>query len=539
LQKFVAPKGDAMKVIYTLGALLTAGSLSYGSILPPNDLHLEDTKRLANITEEQFRQIIDDVVSQYQDVVAAHGATLQVNYLWTSTTVNATADRKDNQWIISMYGGLARRNEVTPDAFALVVCHELGHHLAGFPFYSEGRWAATEGQSDYFSSQVCARKIWKDQIEENARYREIVEDIPKQHCDQAWSEVNDQNLCYRISVAGKSLATLLAAGSRSQVPSYETPDTKRVEQSVQVHPAAQCRLDTYLAAALCPVGFDETTIPSREHPDGQESLGAEYLASTVSCTESGLFGIEARPRCWFKPNLDLLAQLDSRQSESLGDGDNVIEPGEELNIIPGLRNDGQKNYPEVQIELTSQDPWLTIDNVQSWIGDINPNQIGWGSPAITMGIRNDAPCGKKLEYLLVAHAGDVTSAFPTHTYIGSETPLAPYVDDTQVRLRGLRTTDVKMEAAGGLEAERVKVSLRIDTQTGGSRFEVWLVSPQGHEYKIHDRTATKTGSIEGVYEIELRDASIGGTWKLVAKNHSLLSGYLKGWKLNFSNFTCD
>ena len=38
---------------------------------------------------------------------------------------------------IELNGGLARRPEVSSDGFTMVICHELGHFLAGLDGYSE------------------------------------------------------------------------------------------------------------------------------------------------------------------------------------------------------------------------------------------------------------------------------------------------------------------------------------------------------------------------------------------------------------------
>ena len=59
-----------------------------------------------------------------------------------------------------MFGGLARHKLVTPDGFALVACHEMGHHLGGAP--RRGGWASNEGQSDYYATTKCARRIWAE-----------------------------------------------------------------------------------------------------------------------------------------------------------------------------------------------------------------------------------------------------------------------------------------------------------------------------------------------------------------------------------------
>ena len=110
--------------------------LERASFLPPNDLHLEDDLHTkdANMTEAEFNQIVDQVGAFYGPVVAHHGAQLTMLKNWQATMVNAYANQEGNNWVVAMFGGLARRPEITPDGFALVVCHELGHHLAGYPF---------------------------------------------------------------------------------------------------------------------------------------------------------------------------------------------------------------------------------------------------------------------------------------------------------------------------------------------------------------------------------------------------------------------
>jgi hypothetical protein len=67
-----------------------------------------------------------------------------------------------------VYGGLARHGEITPDGFALVLCHEIGHHLGGVPRYSGANgWASNEGQSDYFAATKCLRRAWQSDQNED------------------------------------------------------------------------------------------------------------------------------------------------------------------------------------------------------------------------------------------------------------------------------------------------------------------------------------------------------------------------------------
>lgn len=295
-----------MELIVAIIALLWANlglSSTTETYLPENDLWQEDTFNNNNsITEQSFSQIIDSVTRFYFPLATGQGATLTIVKRWTDSTVNAYAQQSGKTWMVTMYGGLARRPEVTPDGFAMVVCHELGHHFGGFPFYGDGEWAATEGQADYFATHVCAKKIWADQAEENARYRTLVPESVKAACDGVYSAEKAQDICYRTAKAGLSLATLNSVSS-GRPPRFDTPDQRRVTTTYTKHPNGQCRLDTYYQGALCPVAWRDEIIPSRAHRSGQTSVEAERNASLYSCTTAGKFTVGLRPRCWFAPKL--------------------------------------------------------------------------------------------------------------------------------------------------------------------------------------------------------------------------------------------
>lgn len=286
-------------------AILATSLSAQASILPPNNLDREDNlEMVANMTEEEFKQIIEGVVAQYREPAAKQGATLKVNALWTNSTVNASAQQMGNQWIINMYGGLARRPEVTPDGFAMVVCHELGHHFAGFAFKGS-TWAANEGQSDYFATHACARRVWGKQLNVNAQFRTTVGEFEKSKCDEAYSEQTDRDLCYRTTAAGLSLATLLSKLGSSEEPRFDTPDEKKVSRTNDNHPAAQCRLDTYFQAALCNKPFDALLIPGKKVSGGRNSLDAEKESAKYTCTELDGKSFGIRPTCWFRSRLTL------------------------------------------------------------------------------------------------------------------------------------------------------------------------------------------------------------------------------------------
>ncbi len=277
------------------------GSAAYADFLPPNNLHLQDNKRaVANITEAQFNAIIDEAVAYYEPFLKVHfNSKLIVNRRWTDSTVNASATQYLNSWTVNMYGGLARRSETTLDGFALVLCHEIGHHLAGYPFAST--WASDEGAADYFATESCAHDLWKTQIEKNALARAEIGEYPKSLCDASWKTEADQNLCYRTLLGGKSLANLLSTLGGTTA-DWTTSDPSVVSTTNHAHPAGQCRLDTYIEGALCVQKFDASVIPGKDLGSKRNTAAAEEATGKYTCLRQD-FTVGTRPLCWFKPLL--------------------------------------------------------------------------------------------------------------------------------------------------------------------------------------------------------------------------------------------
>jgi len=282
------------------GLMLTA-SVANAGFLPPNDLHKEDgLLRFTTIDQAQFNAVIDEAEAVYGPIFTAFGSKLKVNRLWTDSTVNASASQSGSTWTVNMYGGLARRPEVTRDGFALVLCHEIGHHLGGYPFVSA--WAADEGQSDYFATLACGRLLWSGQDIENESFAADLDAIPKAMCDKTWTTAEDKNLCYRMMAGGKSLADLLSALGGTKA-SWSTPDNSAVKTTNHAHPAGQCRLDTYTAGAVCGKGWDVKIIPAKDLGSKRNTKDGEMDSLKYTCNQSQGVTLGFRPTCWFKPFL--------------------------------------------------------------------------------------------------------------------------------------------------------------------------------------------------------------------------------------------
>jgi hypothetical protein len=254
--------------------LIACGSFAHPhqqSFMPDNNLWQEDRQQAANITEEEFNQILDDIEAIYQPIISSFGASFQLERAWSDSTVNAYADQKGKTWIVHMYGGMARRAEMNVAGFGLVACHEIGHHLGGFPKWASSTWASNEGNSDFYANYVCAPMAFK-RLPVPA-----ISGLPKEKCDAAWPDQDSREACYKALNGGQALGNLLAKLNKMANPDYATPDPSVVTKTKDEHPKAQCRLDTYLAGSLCTKAYDVNSIPKDEFS---------------FC--------DNRPKCWFK-----------------------------------------------------------------------------------------------------------------------------------------------------------------------------------------------------------------------------------------------
>ncbi len=268
-------------------------SHSHANILPENNLLIPVESINTGINEKEFHQAIDKVEALYRPVIESKGAKLRINRQWSNERVNASATRTidDKIWIIYLFGGLARHPEITSDAFTLVICHELGHHLGGAPKKKRGEpaesfWASTEGESDYFATLKCLRKIFEN--DDNERFLESTNTPLKvqKNCNN-FKTSQDKAICIRSSLAGAAVARMGAAVAFRKLPQLENKDTSIVEETYPEHPQSQCRLDTYFNGAICQANFRE------ELSDHDHSTGACFTGETHTPG--------SRPFCWFKP----------------------------------------------------------------------------------------------------------------------------------------------------------------------------------------------------------------------------------------------
>lgn len=286
-------------LIGSLSLLMTSSGLlssHFCNFVPENDRYIPADQKEGEetgITEEEFNSILDRIEKIYGPIVKAKGGSLEVRRLWTDGTVNASAERNGTTYRINMYGGMARHKLITADGFMLVACHEMGHHLAGKPKYSNwwpigsDSWASVEGQSDYFGTAKCMRRMYLDMTEEEFSDFDRTNTFANDKCAGVYTDAKDQDMCVRNAIAGIVLGNVLGDLGGAGTVNLETPSTELANGIYQRHPKAQCRADTYFQGALCSLPF------SMEFSDANHNDGA--------CGSDAGFKDGLRPKCWFNP----------------------------------------------------------------------------------------------------------------------------------------------------------------------------------------------------------------------------------------------
>lgn len=267
---------------------------------PKNDLKIPDTgKNVGGITREQYDLATSIIEKIYTPLVAAKGGVLKMNRMWTTDDVNSSASRKGKEWHINAYGGLARYKSMTYDGELLVLCHEIGHHMGGFPQYTGTfggtSWATNEGQSDYFATMKCFRRVIEN--DDNASIIAGMK-VPAEvyrGCQIGFKSAKEVAICVRSAMTGKVLAQVLyelgrgsaSRGEPATPPAFNTPSQSAVSATNHKHPLAQCRLDTYFAGSVCGVPY-------------ASEFGIKE-GKTGACSQEAGDAFGFRPRCWYKP----------------------------------------------------------------------------------------------------------------------------------------------------------------------------------------------------------------------------------------------
>jgi len=257
----------------------------------------------AQTSLDQFNEITKDVLKIYESSL---NKKIVVSKNWSDDSLKVTPLDMGTHFSLYIAGGIFRLKSITPDAFALILCHEIGHFAGGAPTYGEKALSpeegdlSAEGQADYWASAKCFRKVFADkdnlsfmkdfkkQKANSFVFKEMLPIINKK-CSEVWlPSLKRVAQCERTIVAARSFARTVRIKSNEKYwVNITTPSPIIAPYTNLFHPPAQCRFDTYVAGALC-------EIPS------SEDVSFENMDDGV-CSRSKGYEISARPLCWYKP----------------------------------------------------------------------------------------------------------------------------------------------------------------------------------------------------------------------------------------------
>ncbi len=249
---------------------------------PDNNLYYPSNLKSLGLTRPEFEKHLRDFERIMSDKVKMnYGRRLIVEGEWDNARVNAFATRDENQNpIIKMTGGMARHPQMDRDSLFLILCHELGHHFGGAPKQMRGNsdlrsWSSAEGQADYYASTKCMPYLL-DKLSQRGEVR-----IPGHKLNE-YGQVCRGERCLQIVAAAERVAHLFYdVRPQGRVPEVLSRDQQSVFRTNLGHPTPQCRLDTFISGANCPVPpetmFDDNdplraACPSNDKRDGGRPL---------------------------------------------------------------------------------------------------------------------------------------------------------------------------------------------------------------------------------------------------------------------------
>lgn len=252
--------------------------------VPEKDLKLDDK------VPTRYLEIVSELKAEFDADVEAQGGKLIIDYAMESSKLNAYASRKKDDWHITFQGGFIRSKLVDEHIFLAILCHELGHHIGGAPYKYPGHprnfWVVAEGQSDYFATNICLKRMLENKDNKSFVKQNRISDYAIKACTPNFADESQYYLCLRSVFITEKVGLLLhrfsrtSRGYRSKPPKLQTPDQKIVTRTQIKHPEKQCRLDTYFQGSIC---------------------NESYIGNNTNCPDIWDIFSGARPRCWYAP----------------------------------------------------------------------------------------------------------------------------------------------------------------------------------------------------------------------------------------------
>lgn len=208
----------------------------------------------SEIDKNHFFAISNIIYAMYHQEGVSRGRPFKINLDWETPYFSAWASNLNDEMAINFWGGMARIPHFVKETWAFVVCHEIGHILAGEPYEAipQTSWASTEGQSDHFALTECLPKYFKKYDPSQVSISTVMP-YEVDLCYETYSnQPINQNICLKILKAGRHFLAVIDF-LNSEIPnvSYKTPAPATEKLIDKAYPTPQCRLDIFKNGALC------------------------------------------------------------------------------------------------------------------------------------------------------------------------------------------------------------------------------------------------------------------------------------------------
>ncbi|MBF0300653.1 MAG: hypothetical protein HQK51_18205 [Oligoflexia bacterium] len=255
----------------------------------------------ASITDEEFKEIVKKIENIYTPNFKKQGYSFNTKVVENKDFLATETKGRGNKAFVIIHKGIKDHPLMDADAVALVYCHEVGHLMGGSPFEMEleenqtrkfqGEQAkeyprSFEGQADYFASLKCMRRYLANENNIKVVKQMKVDKTVSELCNKSFSDEGKAAICIRTAMASMTLLSTFAVLHENESPQFSKTDNLISSKTRKGHPPLQCRLDTFMAGALCPVDVEIEVSYENIHQGSCSLLGGHNTRAI-------------RPRCWF------------------------------------------------------------------------------------------------------------------------------------------------------------------------------------------------------------------------------------------------
>lgn len=174
-----------------------------------------------------FYSIPAQVISLFNKELKKVNDPLLLDAQWESPYFGAGISYYNDQFRMMILGGTTRIDGMSLDAYAAIVCHELGHIIGGAPLQTitGAEWSSSEGQADFFAASVCLPRYF--------------------------ASLGEKNISARVEKAGFEMMNSLrhfdsnSEGEARKLIRHAVNVTKTKETLINVYPTIQCRYENF------------------------------------------------------------------------------------------------------------------------------------------------------------------------------------------------------------------------------------------------------------------------------------------------------